>query len=244
MTFLCTPSTYFAYLSVFCSNYINCGELQIASQTPRQWRRRTKGRRGVSVGSSCGWRLRDSVAVRQIPSHSPSVLWSTSVWRPAGWDLNNGGHSGAQINSSPAPTLPPPPLLSQHTPSPSPPPPWSYGAFPSPFSSVLQISQPPLPRRCCSPSTLDKLLPALRFSTVTPVIILLLTCTMRALTDVLCCSSTFSSQQQSFISLGIFLCSLYTVHFFLTQLHYYCYTILNIMQLMRQWLYGEATRLF
>lgn len=62
-----------------------------------------------------------------------------------------------------------------------------------PFSSVLQISPTPLPCHCYPPLTLDKP-PALHSTAV-------ISYTMRALPEVMCCSST-SSSQQLFISLS------------------------------------------
>ncbi|KAI4817631.1 hypothetical protein KUCAC02_011014, partial [Chaenocephalus aceratus] len=49
---------------------------------------------------------------------------------------------------------------------------------------LFSCSHPPPLYRCrCSPSTLDKLLPALPFTTATPVITLLLNCTIREIPD-------------------------------------------------------------
>lgn len=84
---------------------------------------KVKSDEGDVFSSSCGWRWRDYTADCQIPPLSwPSVLWGTSVSRPANWDLNNGGHSVCSDKplccSHHAP-----PLLSPWTPSPPPLPP-------------------------------------------------------------------------------------------------------------------------
>lgn len=108
------------------------------SQTHRERVREVK-EEGKSFGSSCGCRLRDSVADCQIPRLCPSVLRSTSVWKQADWDLNNGGHSVSSDKLfSCSHTVPPSLLLSQCTPLPLTPPSLSNSTI-----TFLHFPEPP-----------------------------------------------------------------------------------------------------
>jgi len=105
---------------------------------------------GLSVGSSCGSKLRDSVSDCQIPplcSLCPLKHICVEAIRPG--NLNNGGHSAAQINRPPAPlraaiTA----VISTHSPATTSSScrHGSYSTFTPPASSVLHISPPPLYR--------------------------------------------------------------------------------------------------
>lgn len=128
-------------MCALCSNRVNWVTFQTASQM-QEWK--TRDGEEEAVGSSCGWRSSDSVALHII-KFLRSVLWGTSASRVATMeDSQRLGWTRLQV--SPCHHLCryldmlPHVLLQLCTSAPPP--------------AVLQISSPPLSRRCTPPQPL------------------------------------------------------------------------------------------